>query len=50
MQSDSNRMPGTRKPYEAPRLRVYGDVGEITRNVSMKGNLDGGTGNDKSNP
>lgn len=22
----------TKKPYEAPKLRTYGDVGELTRN------------------
>lgn len=24
-----------RKPYESPKLRVYGDVAAITRNVGM---------------
>ena len=30
-----------KKPYETPRLEVYGDVREIARNVGLSGMLDG---------
>ena len=34
-----------RKPYNAPSLRVYGDVAALTRTVGHKGTVaDGGTG------
>ena len=39
----------TRKPYESPKLRVYGDVAAITRNAGMNGMVnDGGHGNNKT--
>jgi hypothetical protein len=34
----------TKKSYEAPKLSIYGDVREITRNVGDMGGLDGGGG------
>ena len=34
-----------RKPYTAPKLRVYGDVSTITRTIGRKGTVaDGGHG------
>jgi hypothetical protein len=33
-----------RKPYETPRLEVYGDIRAVTDSVGMTGNLDGGAG------
>jgi hypothetical protein len=42
---------GTRKPYESPKLRVYGDVAAITRSVGMTAaaQADGGAhGNTKT--
>ena len=38
----------TKKPYETPKLSVYGDVREITRTVGFMGAMDGGGG--KGNP
>ena len=32
-----------RKTYKQPRLEVYGDLREITRNVGKSGAKDGGT-------
>ena len=33
----------TKKPYETPRLSVYGDIREITQQVQQEGmNSDGG--------
>jgi hypothetical protein len=31
-----------KKPYEPPRLSVYGDIAAVTRTVGMSGMLDGG--------
>jgi len=31
-----------KKPYEKPKLTVYGNVREITRAVANMGNMDGG--------
>ena len=33
-----------KKPYEPPRLDVYGDIRKITQTVSNTGNADGGHG------
>ena len=30
-----------KKPYETPRLEVYGDVREVARNVGLFGMFDG---------
>jgi hypothetical protein len=38
--SDEDRP--ARKPYEPPRLEVYGDIRELTESVGMTGNADGG--------
>jgi hypothetical protein len=32
-----------KKPYESPRLEVYGDIREITDNIGMSGSPDGAT-------
>jgi hypothetical protein len=32
-----------RKPYESPKLEVYGDIREIARSVGMTGMADGAT-------
>jgi hypothetical protein len=39
-----------RKPYESPKLRVYGDVAAITRSAGMTATAqpDGGHGNNKT--
>ena len=44
--NDSETAP--KGAYEPPKLRVYGDVRDITQNVGKVGLGDGGTGNDKS--
>ncbi len=31
-----------KKPYETPRLRVYGDIRDVTRSGSYSGLLDAG--------
>ncbi len=33
----------TKKPYQTPKLIVYGDIRKITETVGLKGNLDGGS-------
>jgi hypothetical protein len=33
----------TKKPYQPPKLLVYGDLAEMTRAVGTKSQLDGGT-------
>jgi len=33
-----------KKPYEPPRLEVYGDIRQITQTASSTGNADGGHG------
>lgn len=38
-----------RKPYEPPRLEVFGDLSAVTQNVSLAGKNDGaGTGMTKT--
>jgi hypothetical protein len=32
----------TKKPYQPPKLLVYGDLAEMTKAVGTKGKLDGG--------
>ena len=40
-----------KKPYETPKLFVYGDIREITKNVGNMGAADGGMSpNDKTSP
>jgi hypothetical protein len=33
----------TKKPYQPPKLLVYGDLAEMTKAVGTKSRLDGGT-------
>jgi hypothetical protein len=33
----------SKKAYQQPQLQVYGDLKEITQNVSNQGTLDGGS-------
>lgn len=33
-----------KRPFNAPKLEVYGRARDITRNVGSKGSLDGGGG------
>jgi hypothetical protein len=38
-----------RKPYESPKLEVYGDIRDVTENVGMSGSADGAAmGNNKT--
>lgn len=32
-----------KKPYHAPTLAIYGDLGALTKNVDFAGSADGGT-------
>jgi hypothetical protein len=32
----------TKKPYQPPKLLVYGDLTEMTKSAGQKGRLDGG--------
>jgi hypothetical protein len=34
---------GRKKPYERPRLDVYGDIRDIATSIGMIGQADGGT-------
>ena len=36
--------PPAKKPFEAPRLIVYGDIATLTRTVGKTGLVDGGKG------
>ena len=38
----SDEVVPPKKPYESPRLDVYGDIREIARSVGMMGKRDGG--------
>ena len=40
---EQSTTPPARKPYEAPRLQVYGDLTEITRG-KLTGSLNDGSG------
>jgi hypothetical protein len=34
--------PGNKKPYQAPKLLVYGNLMQMTQARGLKGHLDGG--------
>jgi hypothetical protein len=34
-----------KKPYQSPKLLVYGDLTEMTKTAGIRHNLDGGSGN-----
>lgn len=36
-----------KKPYEPPKLLVYGDLAEMTKSTGRKGNPDGGVAPDR---
>jgi len=38
----------SKKPFEAPRLHVYGDIAALTRAVGKTGLSDGGIGSTKN--
>lgn len=38
---------GTKKPYESPKLLVYGSLAEMTRKMGPRGKMDGGHGRNK---
>jgi hypothetical protein len=38
----------TKRPYQKPRLEVYGNLGQLTGTVGHDGNPDGGKGNNKT--
>ena len=50
----SGKAPGTppmKKPFDAPRLTVYGDITALTRAVGRTGSGDGGKGsNNRTRP
>ena len=37
-----------KKPYESPRLEVYGDIRAVTAAVDVSGKNDGGAGKNKT--
>jgi hypothetical protein len=39
--SSSERRTVEKKPYQRPRLDVYGDIREIAKSVGMQGGADG---------
>ncbi len=41
-QTDGKQDGPGRKPYERPRLEVYGDIREVTNSYGKKGKNDGG--------
>lgn len=45
---ESQKSEAAKKPYDTPRLLVYGDIREITQSNDMAGAPDGGMGNDKT--
>ena len=47
-QRPSGNPPQPKKPFEPPRLHVYGDIAALTRKVGKTGLSDGGVGNTKS--
>jgi hypothetical protein len=46
MKRDETKSPSrnAKRPYQAPRLRVYGTVSELTLKVGDHGPTDGGNG------
>jgi hypothetical protein len=43
-----NPQNSTRKPYVTPRIVVYGDIAEITQNISQMGTADNTPGAKKT--
>ena len=49
--TNKNKPELSKKPYSVPRLRVYGDIREITKAMGgTTGMNDGGAGPDKTSP
>jgi hypothetical protein len=44
----SNAPEQPKKPFEPPRLHVYGDIAALTRKVGKTGLVDGGVGGSKN--
>jgi len=42
MKQPSQAQPAKKKPYQAPKLLVYGDLTQMTLAAGSKGQLDGG--------
>jgi len=45
--SKQDAEPRKKKPFEPPRLHVYGDIAALTRKVGRTGLSDGGSGTTK---
>jgi hypothetical protein len=48
VQQPSTQNEKTKKPFEPPRLQVYGDIAALTRKVGRTGISDGGVGSNKA--
>jgi hypothetical protein len=49
--ADANVEKAAKKPFEPPRLSVYGDIATLTRTVGRTGVADGGHGsNTRTSP
>ena len=45
MQSEKSQFAGIKRPYDAPRLVVYGNIAQVTQNIrSVLATTDGGSG------
>ena len=42
------QQPVTRKPYQTPRLIVYGDIRKLTENSNRNTNRDGGSNSQRT--
>jgi hypothetical protein len=40
--------PQAKKPYQAPRLVIYGDIRKLTENASRNTNRDGGSNSQRT--
>jgi hypothetical protein len=46
--NEESRQSVTKKPYQTPRLVVYGDIRKLTANVARNTNRDGGGNNQRT--
>jgi len=44
MKQSSEPQPQKKKPYQSPKLLVYGDLSQMTRSLGKIGQKDAGTG------
>jgi hypothetical protein len=44
---DGEQLP-QRKPYSKPRLKLYGDIRQLTQNLSRNSNRDGGSNSSRT--